>query len=766
MTTEDVNKLRNLKRRRTTEELIAAAQAADKKRDRSRKTPTKEEKEKILLEKMENYKEIEEPVKQVERVETKASEDEWDVKIGDPIEYFDPTLSYELTGYRPITKDKGLDFDPKLFTVAARTYKQYGKYTQLVPGTFSHRQHWQEEFNRCRDGITIGKYTLTGENYFWLNYYRLPSVLDKSGAELQEENFPAFLAKQYEYFHYLALCRKLGKDGVAFKARGVGASQIAASNLSDAYTFHPNTRNIVAAYADRYVDDTLSKVWNEFDFLNTQTEGGFRRVRMKTDTARVKVASKVDQDRNETGWKSRVEGVTIDEPRKLRGGRTYSLYLEESGSNPKIVASYIQSRALVEINGFRVGSRFVFGTAGDTGPNLSGLKDMFYNPEEYFMLPYKHNCTRTGEYVFTGYFIPSYTMWFGSPDNPGFDSRGVVDEERAKAYYESQWSKIKDPKKLLQDKAEYCFTPEDAFILEGQNNFDQEKLVDQKAAIEIHKTVPLPQRMKLHWQLTDGVPDINKMPNFEVGNGNIQFSELPMLDENGIPFKNLYVLAADAIDSDSQTSTGQTDVSKFAIVVFRRQVGLQPPKPVAIYKERPQRIKDAWETTLKLAMFYNAKVLVEATRVSVIHYFIENKKENYLMRRPQATANSSGKTNFKQYGVPAPEHVILHQIDLISEYISDYCEQIQFLDLLDELISYSYENKRKFDLVAAFGIALLAAEELIGKSIKTNSVAGSKKLNFGYSRNQYGQVQFGEIKENEHRLRKGSFNFNGIYIPV
>jgi len=26
-------------------------------------------------------------------------------------------------------------------------------------------------------------------------------------------------------------------------------------------------------------------------------------------------------------------------------------------------------------------------------------------------------------------------MWFGTPENPGFDSRGVVDEERAKKYY-------------------------------------------------------------------------------------------------------------------------------------------------------------------------------------------------------------------------------------------------------------------------------------------------------------------------------------------
>jgi len=215
--------LKRIKEKRSTEELIAAAKEADKKRDKSKKTPSAEEKAQALIDHILNS-DIPVEIQTEKKVVSRPSEDGWDVKIGDPIEYFDPTLSYELTGYRPINQTQGLDFDPKLFTVAARNYKETGKYTHLIPGTFSHRQYWMREFNRCRDGITIGKYTLTGENYFWLNYYRLPSVLDKSGAELQEENFPAFLAKQYEYFHYLQLCRKLGKDGVAFKARGVGAS--------------------------------------------------------------------------------------------------------------------------------------------------------------------------------------------------------------------------------------------------------------------------------------------------------------------------------------------------------------------------------------------------------------------------------------------------------------------------------------------------------------------------------------------------------------
>jgi len=60
--------------------------------------------------------------------------------------------------------------------------------------------------------------------------------------------------------------------------------------------------------------------------------------------------------------------------------------------------------------------------------------------------------------------------------------------------------------------------------------------------------------------------------------------------------------------------------------------------------------------------------------------------------------------------------------------------------MLDEFISYSYENKRKFDIVAAYGMALLADEELTvrGRIARTNNTYSSKKLNFGYSRNEYG----------------------------
>jgi hypothetical protein len=62
----------------------------------------------------EDIKEAKELVEQI-RTDRANSLDYWDVKKEDKISYFDPELSYELTGYRPITKTKGLDFNPEWF---------------------------------------------------------------------------------------------------------------------------------------------------------------------------------------------------------------------------------------------------------------------------------------------------------------------------------------------------------------------------------------------------------------------------------------------------------------------------------------------------------------------------------------------------------------------------------------------------------------------------------------------------------------------------
>ena len=94
----------------------------------------------------------------------------WDVKKEDKIEFFDPTLSYEITGYIPINDKSGLDFDPDWFRKSAMNKLKTGSYSGLSIGTKAHRDFWSEELRRCIEGLTINGYRITGDNYFWLNF--------------------------------------------------------------------------------------------------------------------------------------------------------------------------------------------------------------------------------------------------------------------------------------------------------------------------------------------------------------------------------------------------------------------------------------------------------------------------------------------------------------------------------------------------------------------------------------------------------------------
>ncbi len=154
----------------------------------------------------------------------KTIEEQWDYRIGDNIEYFDPTKSYEITGYRPIDKENGLDFNPddlcKRFFIKINT--EYIAHIHQKPKDMS--EFWSRELDRCKNGMKVGKYRITGDNYFFLNFYKLLIVEEKDkSSEGRDLSHPNFYAKHYEYFHYIELCQYLKKDVCALKARGVEA---------------------------------------------------------------------------------------------------------------------------------------------------------------------------------------------------------------------------------------------------------------------------------------------------------------------------------------------------------------------------------------------------------------------------------------------------------------------------------------------------------------------------------------------------------------
>lgn len=697
------------------------------------------EKENKVLEEEESEYHEEFSVKHIRR-----KDGEWDVPIDEEIRYFDPDLSYELTGYRPITMDRGLDFDPDLFREAAISFLKHGEYTAYVRSSKPYDDYWREQRKRCAEGYTVGKYRITGDNYFFLNFYTMNVVNSESAKAVsgRTEGFPSFIAKQYEFFHYVEICEYLGKDIVMLKARGVGFSEILACLGVRPFITTRNYHTIYTAAADGQLQPVLDKCWEQLNWLNMNTDGGMKKSRMKVDNVRQKRASLVTKAGEEYGTMSQITGIIADNPRKVRGPRCERLIFEEAGSNPHLIKSFIQGNALVELGGRKIGCRIAGGTGGDEGDSVSGLAEVFNNPMGYNVLPYKNFDTRDGKVQYTGWFLPAHKF---SLDANYVDERGVTDYIRFREYYQNVRNNL-EGKNLITYSAEHCFCPEEALLLQGDNVFDAAIITDRLVQIRVHKQYEKPKPMSL-------MMEKGNIRAIENSSSKLLVAEPPIMDaDSGQPFKNLYVAGIDAIDMGSQASAQDLDVSDFCIVIKKRIYGINDPKYVAMYKDRPRDIREAYEIALRLCLWYNCQALLEYTRIGVQQYFINKGHDKLFMARPEFAITGRAKQSRSQkklIGVPSTEAVIKHGLELVDNYILDYGYTIDFDEMLDQFLNYSYANKKKFDIVAAVSMAEIGDEELTGVTPRVVNDVAQQWQDIGYYTDSSGIKRRGTIRPNQ-----------------
>ena len=410
---------------------------------------------------------------------------------------------------------------------------------------------------------------------------------------------------------------------------------------------------------------------------------------------------------------------------------------------------------------------------------MEGLRNMYYNPELFGVLPYKHNFTSTGEETLSSFFLPAFRT---IKETHLLDSRGWISDEDGKKYFDrTRAIKAKDPKELVVYCAEYCYNAEEAFSLEGDNKFNKVNIAEQLTRIRALKQCPpihvgyLEYAYKNNKHIEENINGFKWIPN---NNSKLKILEHPLWtladekDEDGNitwtapkdKIKNLYVIGIDGIDIGSaQTSEYTKDASDFCIVVYKRAYGNQEPKVVAIYKDRPPIPREAYKVAIKLAQYYNAMINIEATRQSIIPWAREFKYIKWFMKRPRATLSDSVRNTNKQYGTPATPAIIDHQTDLIADYVEDYCHLIWFDELLDELNRYTNENKRKFDIIAAFAMALLADEELQGVVPKSVEIQVEDDNDIGYYTDENGIKRWGVIPNTNNRKILFNDNFGQDY---
>lgn len=718
---------------------------------------TVEDPMKEAVESLKPQKIVEEPKPVLEIKETDTDEailgkvrdqSGWDVKKDDPIPYFDANLSYELTGYKPINKYRGLDFNPSWFTEARDTFVRTGHYTRFRRNSRSWRAFWKEQFIRCKYGMTSHGYTITGDHYYFLNFYRLKDLDNVEEAGMgRQEIFPNFLEGQYEWFHYLKLARKLRMNACMMKARGAGYSEIEASIISNSYNVIKGSINVCTAFAQTQLDKLLEKVWANINWLYYNTDGGMAHLSQAKNSNYLRRASHYeirDGQKIEVGWGSQIQGIITDKPGKLRGDRTDILMFEECGLWPQFTKAYTQADALVGQIGRQWGLRLMGGTGGETGPQMEGFRKMYYEPQLFGVLPYRHNFTKNGEYAITSFFLPAFRT---IKELSLLDSRGWLDDEDGKAYFnKTRDLKAQDPEEFTTFCAEYCFDGEEAFSLEGNNKFNKILIAEQLANIRIHKDSPKPERGTLEYIFKNGQhsrENITGLRWIKNNSGDVQIIEHPIwtqvsYDEEGNELKyekmnGLYVAGIDSIDLGMEDTSALTkDPSNFCIVIKRRQFGLKDPTYVAMYKARPNDVRDAYKTAIKLLQYYNCKANLEATRVSMLSWAREKKYLNYFMYRPVATYPAGNNPKRRTIGTPASVAIIDHQTDLIRDYVNDFCHNIWFEEMLDELSRYTDEMKRKFDIIAAMGLCELGDEDMMGVTPRQIENTDDSFQDFGY----------------------------------
>ena len=101
------------------------------------------------------------------------------------------------------------------------------------------------------------------------------------------------------------------------------------------------------------------------------------------------------------------------------------------------------------------------------------------------------------------------------------------------------------------------------------------------------------------------------------------------------------------------------------------------------------------------------------------------------MKRPRSTTSDPTKTNTNMYGAPTPAKVIVHYVELVYDFCLDYSQTMNFREMLEQLINYSDEKKKNFDIVAAMGMCELADEELSTRKPVERESQNARFVDFG-----------------------------------
>jgi len=570
----------------------------------------------------------------------------------------------------------------------------------LNPDSVQYQEYWAQEMDRCVNGFKPkGMKKISGKYYFYLNYYM---ILGNDGTSGNRKTLihPWYRAMDHEYFDTIETCKEEGKGMIVIKARDKGFSYMNSGAVAHEYTFFPFNDVGVAAGLQATADAFFDKVKKGLNGIHPNFKHSV--LKDTTDIMRSGYKQKNKDGKWEIGgYQSTIICRTMDNPEVFKGERVSLMVFEEAGEFKKLKNAYMSSKACFMDGDIQFGVPIVGGTGGDITKASKDFMDMYYSYDAYNLIPM---------------FIPASRAYYGFFDiNTGVENEKAAIEKLTEERDNIQKSGDNDAYNLHVQN--YPLTVEEAFLNTKSSRFDISLLNAQRSrilsSIDFRSQI---QRGYLDWELGNEEFAVKWRPHPD---GPYRILAHPMTE-----FRFLDIGGVDSYDQDT---AGASD-SLGSAIIYRRFANTDVPSDyvIAEYTDRPPKKEDFWDGVLKLAVYYNAKMLVEYTKIGILDYFKRMNALKYLKEKPESAHNPGTKTR-NRYGVHMNKQVKSLLEDLIDDYIRENVEDIWFMDLIDELAVYGRQNT---DRAMAFGLCLI--HNIDNYRLQVSDQQEEKDLGFRY----------------------------------
>lgn len=620
---------------------------------------------------------------------------------------------------------------------------------------------------------------------YWLNIFVFPVyILDSKGNPTEdfETSNPLYCNIDRYIFDQIWLGMLNRKDSSLMGGRGIGKSYIIGSIIDRNYRLFPESWTISSSTNE----DTTNEAWNKIDACLNAIERKHRSIKHKrldggNNAELIQSGETIylaDGTTEEQGYLSKIEKIIYGKtPGKTRGKRPNLQHIEEFAAFPPSHQKGSLKRCITESKG----SWFVGGSIKKCIVIYSGTGGTVENDEAetIFLNPKALNIWPTNDWEKEcGIFIPTHIKRSGT-----WEDNGCPDITRAEAETDAERkAAMADPEIYLGLLQEYPKTLKEVFMRTGSNIFNQNKLAEQRTRLVMYEDQIKPQRGFLTWIKEEGTHKKLGVKWEQSNSGDFEITEHPYWEytineqDKNIPINDLYVAGCDSIDqgtADSMYATDSRKGSELAILVKKRILDKSYFKEtsnlyVAKYRKRSADVKDDWDAALKLCVYYNCKVNIEYTKINIVSHFRSNGFYDKLMKRPTIARGDADPTKASNLiGTQASTPIIDHMDNKVKEYIDDYWDSIQFLDVIEQAQNYTREDRKKYDLIIALGLTELADEDMMGLVAKKEERETEGLELFGYYTDENGYKKFGIIpgKDNskdskEEMLKRAAEHFN------